>query len=162
MGRGKEEPRGTLAMLQEFLAENGQILLEQAASLGEGVQETLLSAGRGVEEQIATVLRSIEERLSERLDGLVSGLAISFRRDLDRLRDRTRAVENRLSDVPREGVREMIAPLQGLASGATERAAAAPTRRAETASSASMAHVCATRSRARMAAARTINARSRR
>jgi predicted nucleic acid-binding Zn-ribbon protein len=53
---------------------------------------------------------------------------VTLRRDVDRVRERVRAVENRLADVPKEGIRELIAPLQAIASGAGERASAALAR----------------------------------
>src|SRR5439155_1027617 len=100
----------------------------QAQSRGAGVQGRLAEVGRGVESQVTTIMGGLEERLSERLDVLLDRLAVSLRRDLDRVRERLRAVENRLADVPKEGVRELVAPLQAIASGAAERASAALAR----------------------------------
>jgi len=92
--------------------------------------ETLFLAevGRGVESQVTTLIVGLEERLSDRLDVLLDRLAVSLRRDLDRVRERVRALENRLADVPKEGMRELVAPLQAIASGAGERASAALAR----------------------------------
>jgi len=58
----------------------------------------------------------------------VSGLAVTLRRDAERLRERVRALENRLADVPKEGVRELVLPLQTVANGAAERASVALAR----------------------------------
>ena len=68
MGRAKDEPRGALAALQEFLADGSQSLIEQALLLGEGVPRRLGEAGRGVEEQVTGLARALEERLAGRLD----------------------------------------------------------------------------------------------
>src|SRR5690348_4274131 len=124
MPRVKEEPRGTLAALQDMLADGSQAILDQAQTLRDEVQRRLGDVGRGVEEQLATMLGGIEERLSAQLDDLVSGLAVSIRRDVDRLRERVRVMETRLSDVPKEGVRELVNPLQALASNAIQTASA--------------------------------------
>jgi chromosome segregation ATPase len=128
MPRVKEEPRGRLAALQEMLSGGSQSLLDQAQTLRDEVQKRLGDVGRGLEEQLGTVVGALEERLSAQLDDLVSGLAISIRRDLDRLRERVRAVEGRLSDVPKEGVRELVSPLQTLANSAIQTAAAVQER----------------------------------
>src|SRR3989454_12549290 len=128
MGRVKEQSRGRLAALQDILTGGGKALVDQAQSLGAGVQRRLAEVGRGVESQVSTLITALEERLSERLDLLLDRLAVSLRRDLDRVRERLRAVENRLADVPKEGVRELVAPLQAIASGAAERASAALAR----------------------------------
>lgn len=123
MPRVKEEPRGTLAALQDMLAGGSQVILDQAQTLRDELQRRLGDVGRGVEEQLGTMIAGIEERLSAQLDELVSGLAISIRRDVDRLRERVRVVETRLSDVPKEGVRELVNPLQALANNAIQTAA---------------------------------------
>jgi chromosome segregation ATPase len=127
MGRGKEEPRGPFAALGDILA-GGMALVDQAQNLGADVQRRLVEVGRGVEEQVYGLMSAVEERLSERLDDLVSGLAVSLRSEVDRVRDRLRMVESRLTDIPKEGVRELIAPLQTLVGGAADRAAAALAR----------------------------------
>src|SRR5437762_11297822 len=129
MGRAKEQSRGRLAVLQDMLPGGGKALVDQAQSLGAGVQRRLAEVGRGVESQVSTLITALEERLSERVDVLLDRLAVSLRRDLDRVRERLRAVENRLADVPKEGVRELVAPLQAIASGAAERASAALDRK---------------------------------
>ena len=128
MGRVKEQSRGRLAVLQHILTGGGKALVDQAQSLGAGVQRRLAEVGRGVENQVTTLIVGLEERLSDRLDVLLDRLAVSLRRDLDRVRERVRALENRLADVPKEGMRELVAPLQALASGAGERASAALAR----------------------------------
>src|SRR5437016_1306889 len=109
-------------------AGGGKALVDQAQSLGAGVQRRLAEVGRGVESQVTTLIVGLEERLSDRLDVLLDRLAVSLRRDLDRVRERVRALENRLADVPKEGMRELVAPLQAIASGAGERASAALAR----------------------------------
>src|SRR5256712_10906349 len=109
MGRVKEQSRGRLAVLQGILAGRGKALVDQAQSLGAEVQRRIAEVGRGVESQVTTLIAAVEERLSERLDVLLDRLAVSLRRDLDRGRERVRAVENRLADVPQEGVRELVA-----------------------------------------------------
>jgi len=123
MPRVKEEPRSRLATLQDILAGGGQVILDQAQTLREVFQKRLGDVGRGLEEQLAVVMTTLEERLTLQLDEVVSGIAISIRKDLDRLRERIRAVETRLSDVPKEGVRELMNPLQTLASNAIQTAA---------------------------------------
>src|SRR5881628_3235729 len=128
MGRAKEQSRGRLAVLQDILTGGGKALVDQAQSLGAGVQRRLAEVGRGVESQVTTLIGGLEERLSEGLDVLLDRLAVSLRRDLDRVRERVRALENRLADVPKEGMRELVAPLQAIASGAGERASAALAR----------------------------------
>jgi chromosome segregation ATPase len=134
MGRAKEEPRGRLATLQDMLAGGGKALvdqaLDQAQTVRDGVQR-LVDLGRGVEEQFGGLIAGIEERLSTRVDDWLSNLAVSLRRDVERQRERLRAVEARLADVPREGVRELIAPLQAVAGGAAERASSAVARAEE-------------------------------
>jgi len=128
MGRQKEEPRGRLAALQDWIAGGGQLLFDQAQSLTEDMQRRLLDVGRGLEEQASGFVRAIEEPLTERVDVLVNRFAITIRRDVDRMRDRVRALEQRLGDVPREGIRELIGPVQSLASAAAERASAVQAR----------------------------------
>jgi chromosome segregation ATPase len=124
MPRTKEEPRGRLAALQDILAGGGQVIIDQALELRTGLQRRLVDVGRGLEEQLATIVGAVEERLSAQLDEVVSGFAISLRKDLDRLRDRVRSVELRLGDVPKEGVRELVNPLQALANSAIQTAGA--------------------------------------
>src|SRR5919197_520388 len=128
MGRTKEQSRGRLAALQDILAGGGKALVDQAQNLGAGVQQRLAEIARGIETQVTTLIAGLEERLSDRLDVLLDRLAVSLRRDVERVRERVRAVENRLADVPKEGVRELLAPLQAIASGAGERASAALAR----------------------------------
>jgi chromosome segregation ATPase len=127
MGRGNAEPRGTLSTLGDILA-GGMALVDQAQNLGADVQRRLVEVGRGVEGQLLGLVGAVEERLGERLDALVSGLAVTLRGEVDRVRDRLRSIEGRLADVPKEGVRELIAPLQAVLGGASERAAAALAR----------------------------------
>src|SRR5690242_13561196 len=124
MGRVKEQPRGRLAVLQDIVA-GGRALVDGAQEIGVGVQRRLVEVGRGVESQLVTLVGAVEERLSERLDVVLDRLAVSLRRDLDKVRERVRTLENRLADVPKEGVRELVAPLQVIATGAGERASAA-------------------------------------
>jgi chromosome segregation ATPase len=131
MGRVKDEPRGTLAALQDMLTGGSQALVEQALTIGEGVQRRLADVGRGVEGQVLTLFTSLEETLAERFDAIVSALSVSIRKDLDRMRERIRALENRLADVPKEGLRELVAPVQAIAEGASERAATALARAEE-------------------------------
>src|SRR5207244_5902814 len=120
--------RWRLAGLHDIRTGGGKARVDQAKSLGAGVQRRLAEVGRGVENQVTTLIVGLEERLSDRLDVLLDRLAVSLRRDLDRVRERVRAVENRLADVPKEGVRELLAPVQSIASGAGERASAALAR----------------------------------
>lgn len=122
MPRVKDEPRGTLAALQDMLSGGSQALLDQAQTLRDEVQRRLGDVGRGLEEQVITVASAVEQRLSVQLDELVSGFAVSIRKDVDRLRERVRHLEGRLTDVPREGVRELVNPLQALANNAIQTA----------------------------------------
>jgi chromosome segregation ATPase len=128
MGRTKEAPRGRLATLQDLIVDGSKSLVDQAQNLTAGVQQRLIDVGRGVEDQLTGLIGSVEERLSERLDLLVSGLATTIRRDVDRLRERVRGVENRITDIPKEGLRELMAPVQSLAVGASDRVAGALAR----------------------------------
>src|SRR6185295_15027079 len=128
MGRVKEEPRGRLGALQDLLSGGSKLLIDQAQTLGVGVQKSLSVVGRGVESQLVALVGTLEAQLTERLDELLNRLSVSLRRDIDRVRDRVRAVENRLADVPREGIRELVAPVQAIAAGASERASAAIAR----------------------------------
>jgi archaellum component FlaC len=128
MPRAKEEPRGRLAALQDMFSGGSQALLDQAQSLRDGLQKTLGDVASGLEEQMATVVDAVDVRLSTQLDELVSGLAVSIRKDVDRIRERVRALETRMSDVPREGVREFVNPLQTLANNAIQTATAVQTR----------------------------------
>ncbi|HKQ71979.1 MAG TPA: hypothetical protein VJT73_21690, partial [Polyangiaceae bacterium] len=128
MPRVKEEPRGRLAALQDMLSGGSQALLDQAQTLRDEVQRRLGDVGRGFEEQLGTVVGAVEERLSAQLDDLVSRVAVSIRKDLDRLRERVRTIETRLSDVPKEGVRELVSPLQALANNAIQTAGAVQER----------------------------------
>jgi len=127
MGRVKEQPRGRLAVLQDILA-GGKALVGGAQTLSVGMQRRLVEVGRGVESQLVTLVGALEERLSQRLDMLLDRLAVSLRRDIDRIRERVRGVENRLADVPKEGVGELMTPLREMAGGAAERASAALAR----------------------------------
>lgn len=127
MGRGKEEPRSMLSPLGDILA-GGMALVDQAQNLGADVQRRLVEVGRGVEGQVLGLIGALEERLGDRLDALVSGVAVTLRGEVDRVRDRLGSVEGRLADIPKEGVRELIAPLQAVLGGASDRAAAALAR----------------------------------
>jgi len=128
MGRAKDEPRGTLAALQDMITGGGQALVGQALTLGEEVQRRLADVGRGVEEQFMSLASTLETTLSERLDAVVSALSVSIRKDMERMRERVRTLENRLADVPKDGIREMFEPVQALATGAADRATAALAR----------------------------------
>src|SRR5690242_6941631 len=128
MGRVKEQPRGRLAVIQDLLSGGSRALVDGAQTLSGEMQRRLVEVGRGVEGQVATLIGAVEERLSERLDVLLDRLAVTLRRDVERVRDRVRIIENRLADVPKEGVRELIGPLQAIASGAAERASGALAR----------------------------------
>src|SRR5439155_411520 len=143
---GVRDPLGAREDLQRVLAD--QAAAWQAPAAAAALYVTCVGRGRGfygvpglesaylgqhlgrlpVAGQVTTLIGGLEERLSERLDVLLDRLAVSLRRDLDRVRERLRAVENRLADVPKEGVRELVAPLQAIASGAAERASAALAR----------------------------------
>jgi chromosome segregation ATPase len=92
------------------------------------VQQRLTDVSRGIEEQILALTATIEKNLIRRVDGLLAGLTATVRRDVERVRERTRAIENRLADLSKDGARELIAPLQAVANGASERAAAALAR----------------------------------
>jgi len=116
-----------LAAFGDILA-GGKALVDQAQNLGADVQRRLIEVGRGVEGQLFGLVGAVEERLSERLDFLVSGLAVTLRGEVSRIRDRLQTVEGRLADVPKEDVRELIAPLQAVLGGASDRAAAALAR----------------------------------
>src|SRR5262245_49505149 len=128
MGRTKEAPRGTLATLQDMITDGSRALVDQAQNLTADVQRRLIEVGRGVEDQLSSVVGTVEEQVTGRLDVLVSGLATTIRHEVDRLRERVRAVENRVADVPKDGVRELIAPVQSIAVNASDRVAAALTR----------------------------------
>jgi hypothetical protein len=128
MGRAKEEPRGRLGTLQDMLSGGVKLLVDQAQFLRGGLEKTLVDVGRGVEGQLVGLVASIEDTLTQRLDLLLNRLAVTLRRDTDRVRERVRAIENRLADVPKEGLRELLSPLQAAASGAAETAAAAAGR----------------------------------
>ncbi len=129
MARTKDDrDAGGLAKLQEFLTDSGRLVVDQAVNLREGVQRRLLEVGRGLEEQLSGLLVATEERLSAQIDDVLNRVAVTFRRDLDRTRERIRGLEHRLADVPREGLGELISPVQTIASGAAERASAALAR----------------------------------
>ena len=102
MPRVKEEPRGPLAALRNVLSDGGQMILDQAQTLRDEriAQKRLGDVGRGLEEQLGGVATSLEQRLSAQLDELVGGLAVTIRKDVDRLRERIRAMEARLTDIP--------------------------------------------------------------
>lgn len=122
-----EDARGPLAALQDLIAGGGGTILEQASSLRNDVQRRLADVGKGLEGQVTTVTKMLEGRLGQQIDQLVSSAAVSIRRDVDRVRERVRMLENRLGD----GVRELLAPLQAVANGASERAIAALARTEE-------------------------------
>lgn len=128
MARAKDEPRSALGALQDILAEGSQALLGQALSLGEGVQRRLVEAGRGVEEQFGQIVGVLEAQLGERFDGMIEGLAVTLRRDLDRVRERLTRLETRGIETPADALRTVVAPIQEQATAATERAAAALAR----------------------------------
>lgn len=128
MARAKDEPRSALGALQEIFTEGSQALIDQALSLGEGVQRRLVEAGRGVEEQLGQLLETLEVQLVQRLDGMLDALAVTLRRDLDRMRDRLTRLESRANDGSAETIRALVAPIQAQATGAAERAATAVAR----------------------------------
>src|SRR5438046_1465334 len=132
MARVKDERRGRLATLQDLLAGGGKVLVDQAQALRDGVQSRIVDVGRGLEGQVGGLVGGVEKQLVTRIDDLLSGLAVTLRRDAERLRERVRALENRLADVPKEGFRELILPLQTVANGAAERASVALARLEET------------------------------
>ena len=132
MARVKDERRGRLATLQDLLADGGKVLVDQAQALRDGVQSRIVDVGRGLEGQVGGLVGGVEKQLVTRIDDLLSGLAVTLRRDAERLRERVRALENRLADVPKEGFRELILPLQTVANGAAERASVALARLEET------------------------------
>src|SRR5262244_1572538 len=110
MGRLKEEPRGRLATLQDILADGGKRLVDQAQGLRVGLERRIVEVGRGVEGQVVALVGAAEERLTERLDALLNRLSVSLRKD---------------------GVRELVAPIQAVATGAGERASGALARAEE-------------------------------
>lgn len=128
MARAKDEPRSALGALQEILTEGSQVLIGQALSLGEGVQRRLVEAGRGVEEQLSQLVTTLETQLGQRLDTMLDALAVSLRRDLDRMRERLVRLESRATENPAETIRAVVGPIQAQATTATERAAAAVAR----------------------------------
>src|SRR2546430_7702809 len=132
MARAKDERRGRLATFQDLLAGGGKVLVDQAQALRDGVQSRIVDVGRGLEGQVGGLVGGVEKQLVTRIDDLLSGLAVTLRRDAERLRERVRALENRLADVPKEGFRELILPLQTVANGAAERASVALARLEET------------------------------
>src|ERR1700745_1566918 len=101
MARVKEQPqpRGRLAVLQDIVAgglAGGRALGHGAQSLSTDMQRRFTEMGRILEGQLSTLAGTLEERLSRRLDVLLDRLAVSLRRDVERVRDRVRALENRL------------------------------------------------------------------
>lgn len=128
MGRAKDEPRGRLAALQEILATGGKALADQAQTLSADVQRRMVEVGRGVEGQLVMLVDAVEEQFLQRADGLLSRFAISLRRDVDRVRERVRALERSLGDLPREGLGALVSSLQTMAGGAAERTSAALAR----------------------------------
>lgn len=128
MARVKEEPRGRLAAWQEMLTDGGQVLLDQAQTLRDGLQRRLIDVGRELEGQVGGLVTAIDQRLTQQLDDIVSMLALSLRKDIDRVRERVRAIESRITDVPKEGLREVVNPLQALANNAVETAAGVQAR----------------------------------
>ncbi len=129
MARVKEEPgRGPLAALQEMLSDGGHALLDQAQHLREGVQRRIVEVSRGVEEQVVGIVSTAEEQLTGQLDAVVTGLAVSVRKELEQFRARLRAIDARLADLPTEGIADLIAPIRTLATNAVENAGAAQLR----------------------------------
>ena len=53
MGRVKEEQRGTLESLQDYLSGGATAILDQADSLRTEVQRRIAEVGRGVEGQVS-------------------------------------------------------------------------------------------------------------
>ena len=124
MARGtNESSRGRLAQLQDMLADGGQTLLGQAAQLAGGVQKRLAEVGRSVEDMAVIV----EERLGDRLDVLLSRLAVSIRTDMEEIHDRVKRLERRAAEAVGENVSQLLAPVLAAAADA-ERAAAAVQR----------------------------------
>jgi polyhydroxyalkanoate synthesis regulator phasin len=111
-----------------MIAGSSKVLVDQAQALADGLQTRLFDVGRELEGQLGALVGAVEKRLSIQVDDLLSGLAVSLRRDVDKIRERVRSVENRLADIPKEGLRELILPLQTVANGAAERSAAAAAR----------------------------------
>ena len=91
MGRVKEEPRGTLEVLQDYVTGSASAILDQADSLRTEVQRRIAEVGRGVEGQVTDLVSGLEGRLSQQMDSVMSGLSVSIRRELD-LHGRARLV----------------------------------------------------------------------
>jgi archaellum component FlaC len=128
MARAKDRPSKTaLDTLQDWLSGGGQALLDGAQT----VQRIVLATGRTVEEQLGTVLTALDETMRERIDQLVSGIAISLRSEVEAVRDEVLELREQIEE-PAESVAEhALDQLRALANGALERAAYAQTRLTE-------------------------------
>jgi chromosome segregation ATPase len=125
MARGtNESSRGRLAQLQDMLADGGQALLGQAAQLAGGVQRRIAEVGRSVEDMAVIV----EERLGDRLDVLLSRLAVSIRTDMEEIHDRVKRLERRAAETTSENVAQLLTPVHDMATEAQRTAGAAQAR----------------------------------
>jgi chromosome segregation ATPase len=129
MARAKDKSAKTaLDTLQDWLTGGGQALLDGAQT----VQRVVLETGRTVEEQLGTVYSALEYALRDRIDQLVSGIAVSLRGDVESVREEIQELREQVEESTDASMTErLIDPLRALANGALERAAYAQTRLTE-------------------------------
>lgn len=87
-------------------------LVGQAQTLTQGVQRRVVEVGRGVEGSIERALGSLEPRLEARIEELLRRLNVGTRRDIERLRERVRALEGNLAEVIKRGAGEIVRGLE--------------------------------------------------
>lgn len=129
MARAKDKSAKTaLDTLQDWLTGGGQALLDGAQT----VQRVVLATGRTVEEQVGTLYSALEYTLRDRIDQLVSGIAVALRSDVESVREEIDELRQQLAESTDASITErLIEPLRALANGALERAAYAQTRLTE-------------------------------
>jgi uncharacterized phage infection (PIP) family protein YhgE len=87
-------------------------LIDQATQLTDDLQHWVQSTGRDAEQGIERVLVGLEAQLSRRTDGLIQRLTQTLRREQDRVRERLRAMETRVTDLAEQNSGEILDDLR--------------------------------------------------
>jgi len=117
MGHPGDRERSRLAALQDLVSGSGQVLLGGAQTIAEGLQRRLSDVGRDV----SSIL---ESGLREALDDFIARLALSIRREIEKLADRVASLEQTLAGLPAGPLAEVVNTAESLAQQAIESAAA--------------------------------------
>ncbi len=117
MAHPGDRERSRLAALQDIVSGGGQALLGGAQTIAEGLQRRLSDVGRDV----SSIL---ESSLREALDDFIARLALSIRREIEKLADRVASLEQTLAGLPAGPLAEVVNTAESLAQQAIESAAA--------------------------------------